>query len=127
MNFPTFAEVLCGAGGGTRTHTRLPSPDFESDKECAIVRDAALRSAFTGLFASLSGMVRDHVRPDCNQNSHQYHLDEAWLQKGSIVVPQLRDCVGEITGEPLLGASLQADRGRNADREQAFDRDVVST
>jgi hypothetical protein len=43
------------------------------------------------------------------------------------VVPQFRGCGGEITGEPLLGASLQADRGRNADREQAFDRDVVST
>ncbi len=36
-----------------------------------MVRDAALRSAFMSLFASLCGMVRVSVRPDCHQNSHQ--------------------------------------------------------
>jgi hypothetical protein len=53
------------AGGETRTHTRLPSPNFESGKDCGIVRDAAaLRSAFMSFFASVCGMVRVCVRPD---------------------------------------------------------------
>jgi hypothetical protein len=45
-----------------------------------MVRDAVLRSAFMSLFASLCGMLRVRVRPDCHQNSHQNHLDEARLQ-----------------------------------------------
>src|ERR671921_1443039 len=65
----------CCAGGGTRTHTRLPSPDFESDKDCGMVRDAALRGAFMSLFASLCGMVRVRVRPDCHQDSHHVSSD----------------------------------------------------
>jgi hypothetical protein len=36
-----------------------------------MVRDAVLKSAFTGLFAFVRGMVRVRVRPDCHQNSHQ--------------------------------------------------------
>ena|SRR5215203_5347216 len=78
-----FAVDLHCAGGGTRTHTRLPSPDFfESDKDCAMVRDAALWSAFMSLFALLCGIERVLVRPDCHQRRHQSHLDEAWLQEG---------------------------------------------
>ena len=46
-----FARLLCCAGGGTQTHTRLPSPNFESDKD--------------------RGIVRDQVRPDCHQSCHQ--------------------------------------------------------
>jgi hypothetical protein len=41
-----------------------------------MVRDAALRGAFMSPFAFLCGMVRDRVRPDCNQNSHQNHRSE---------------------------------------------------
>ncbi len=43
---------------------------FESDKDCAMVRDAALRSAFMSLFAALCGIERDQVRPDRHQGSH---------------------------------------------------------
>ena len=71
-----FAGDLHCAGGGTRTHTRLPSPDFESDKDCRIVRDSALRSAFMSLFAFVGGMVRVPVRPDCHQSGHQNHRPE---------------------------------------------------
>ena len=35
LSFCTFAGISVCAGGGTRTHTRLPSPDFES----ALLRD----------------------------------------------------------------------------------------
>ena len=42
LSFCTFAGISVCAGGGTRTHTRLPSPDFESGKDCGMVRDAAL-------------------------------------------------------------------------------------
>jgi hypothetical protein len=42
-----------------------------------------------------------------------------------IGVPQFRYCSGEITGETLLGASLQAGRDRNTNGEQAFDRNTV--
>jgi hypothetical protein len=41
-----------------------------------MVRDAALRSAFMGLFAFLCGMVRVLVGPDCHQNRHQSRPDE---------------------------------------------------
>src|SRR5215208_6094933 len=75
-----FAGDSHSAGGETRTHTRLPSPGFESDKVCAMVRDSALRSAFMSLFAFLCGIVRVLVRPDCHQNSHQNLCGEAWLQ-----------------------------------------------
>jgi hypothetical protein len=51
---------------------------FESDKDCAMVRDAALRGAFMSLFAFLCGIVRVLVRPGCHQSCHQEHLDEAW-------------------------------------------------
>jgi hypothetical protein len=71
LSFYTFAGLLCCAGGGTRTHTRLPSPNFESDKDCAMACDAALRSAFMSLFASFGGIVRVCVRPDCHQSGHQ--------------------------------------------------------
>src|SRR5215203_1846425 len=37
---------------------------FESDKDCGMARDAALRGAFMSLFASLCGIVRVLVRPD---------------------------------------------------------------
>jgi hypothetical protein len=50
---------------------------FESDKDCGIVRDAALRGAFMSLFASLCGMVRVRVRPDCHQDSHHLSSNEA--------------------------------------------------
>ena len=43
---------------------------FESDKDCGMARDAALRGAFMSLFASLCGMLRVLVRPNCHQNSH---------------------------------------------------------
>ena len=43
---------------------------FESDKDCRMARDAALRGAFTSLFAFLCGIVRVLVRPGCHQNSH---------------------------------------------------------
>jgi hypothetical protein len=52
----TSVRFAC-AGGGTRTHKRSPSPDFESDKDCGIVCGAALGSAFMGLFAPVCGMV----------------------------------------------------------------------
>src|SRR5829696_4574910 len=54
---------------------------FESDKDCGIVRDAALRGAFMSLFAFLCGMVRVRVRPDCHQSRHQNYSGEAWLQE----------------------------------------------
>src|SRR5215212_2026981 len=53
---------------------------FESDKDCAMVRDTALRSAFMSLFAFLCGIVRVLVRPDCHQRCHQNHSGEAWSQ-----------------------------------------------
>ena len=79
----------------------------------------------------LGEQSRWHVRGQEPQGWSLPYL--AWLLLASkeileaTVVSQFRGCGGEITGEPLLGASLQAGRGRNADREQAFDRDVVST
>ena len=53
---------------------------FESDKDCGIVCDAALRGAFMSLFASLYGIVRVLVRPDCHQRCHQNHSGEAWSE-----------------------------------------------
>src|SRR5215216_6962019 len=50
---------------------------FESDKDCAMVRDASLRGAFMSLFAFLCGIVRVRVRPDCHQNSHHHSSTEA--------------------------------------------------
>src|SRR5215212_6558404 len=47
-----------------------PHRIFESDKNCGMVRDAALRGAFTSLFEFLCGIVRVLVRPDCHQSSH---------------------------------------------------------
>jgi hypothetical protein len=73
QNLP-FGRDFKGAGGGTRTHTPRREPDFESDKDCGMVRDAALRSAFIGLFPPICGMLRVGVRPDCHQSSHQNHL-----------------------------------------------------
>jgi hypothetical protein len=46
-----------------------------------MVRDAALRGAFMSLLALLCGMLRDQVRPDCHQNSHQNCSGEACLQE----------------------------------------------
>ena len=43
--FPAFAEDLHCAGGGTRTHTRLPSPDFESG--LSTILDGAQRQRAT--------------------------------------------------------------------------------
>jgi hypothetical protein len=41
-----------------------------------MVRDVALRSVFMRLFASLCGMLRVSVRPDCHHSCHQrYGLD----------------------------------------------------
>jgi hypothetical protein len=51
---------------------------FESDKNCGIVRVAALRGAFMSLIAFLCGIVRVRVRPDCHQNSHQELSTEAY-------------------------------------------------
>ena len=53
---------------------------FESDKDCGIVHDSALRGAFMSLVAFLCGIVRDQVRPDCHQSCHQNHSGEAWSQ-----------------------------------------------
>ena len=53
-----------------------PHRIFESDKDCRIVRDSALRSAFMSLFAFVGGMVRVPVRPDCHQSGHQNHRPE---------------------------------------------------
>ena len=58
---PLFAGLLCCAEGGTRTHTPRREPDFESDKVCGMVRDAASTSAFISLFATIRGMVRVDV------------------------------------------------------------------
>jgi hypothetical protein len=49
---------------------------FESDKDCGMVWDVALKGAFMSLFASLCGMVRVRVRPDWHQGSHQNHRPE---------------------------------------------------
>ena len=54
---------------------------FESDKDCGMVCDAALRSAFMSLFAFVYGIERVRVRPDCYQTSHQNYSGEAWLQE----------------------------------------------
>jgi len=43
-----------------------------------MVRDAALRSVFVNLFASLCGILRVRVRPDCHQSGHQNHRPEGW-------------------------------------------------
>jgi hypothetical protein len=53
----TKASLTNNIGGGTRTHTPRREPDFESDKDGGIVRDAALRSVFMSLFASLCRML----------------------------------------------------------------------
>jgi hypothetical protein len=49
---------------------------FDSDKDCGMARDAALRGAFMSLLAFLCGIVRVLVRPDCHQKSHQKHRPE---------------------------------------------------
>ena len=41
------------------TSSARREPDFRSDKDCGMVRDAALRSAFMSLFTSLCGIERD--------------------------------------------------------------------
>ena len=56
---------------------------FESDKKCAMARDAALRGAFMSLFAFLCGMVRVRVRPDCHQNLRP---KACWVVLGTSVV-----------------------------------------
>src|SRR5215212_8551429 len=97
----SFAGLLCCAGGGTRTHTRLPSPDFESDKDCGIVRVAALRGAFMSFFAFLCGIERDQVRPDCHQSCHQ---DSGSMKEGpglletrlSVDLPTHREIRGNL-------------------------------
>ena len=70
---------------------------FESDKDCAMVRDAALRGAFMSLFASLCGIVRVLVRPDCHQRCHQNHSGEAWSQGRWNLVAVLA-CLGKSFG-----------------------------
>jgi hypothetical protein len=72
----TKASLTYSIGGGTRTHTPRREPDFESDKNRGMVRDAALRSVFVNLFASLCGILRVRVRPDCHQSGHQNHRPE---------------------------------------------------
>jgi hypothetical protein len=59
-----------------------------------MVRDAALRGAFMSLFASLCGMLRVLVRPDCHQSCHQNHLDEAWSQ-GRWKLVAVLSCLGK--------------------------------
>ena len=57
---------------------------FESDKNCGMVRDAALRGAFMSLFAFLCGIVRVLVRPDCHQRCHKNISTKlGWLQEGA--------------------------------------------
>jgi hypothetical protein len=65
---------------GLEPHEVALTGFFESDKNCGMARDAALRGAFMSLIAFLCGMWRDRVRPDCHQSSHQNHSGEAWLQ-----------------------------------------------
>src|SRR5215204_6649922 len=52
---------------------------FESDKDCGMARDAALRGAFMGLFAALCGMMRVLVRPDRAERVDVLELSEAQL------------------------------------------------
>jgi len=47
-----------------------------------MVRDAALRGAFMSLFASLRGMWRVRVRPDCHQNCHQNYPAKLGYREG---------------------------------------------
>ncbi len=65
---------------GLEPHEVALTGFFESDKDCGMARDAALRGAFMSLFASLCGIVRVLVRPDCHQRCHQNHSGEAWSQ-----------------------------------------------
>jgi hypothetical protein len=44
---------------------------FESDKNCGMVRDAALRGAFISLFAALCGIVRVEVVAVQDTSVHQ--------------------------------------------------------
>jgi hypothetical protein len=74
---------------------------FESDKDCAMVRDAALRGVFMSLFAFLCGIVRVLVRPDCHQRCHQKHLDEAWSQRRWKLVAVLRSSVNSFSARSV--------------------------
>src|SRR5918997_6956391 len=47
-------QLLYSAGGGTRTHTRLPSPDFESALPRYIHRHGGTRGDKTALLSELS-------------------------------------------------------------------------
>ena len=82
---------------------------FESDKNCGMMRDAALRGVLMSLFAFLCVMVRVRVRPDCHQNSHQKHLDETWLVTGGRRLIPVLGSVRPWTGLEKLDSGCGTD------------------
>jgi hypothetical protein len=74
-----------------------------------MARDAALRGAFMRLFASLCGIVRVLVRPDCHQSGHQKHLDETWLVTGGRRLIPVLGSVRPWTGLEKLDSGCGTD------------------
>ena len=88
-----------------------------------MVSDAALRGAFMSLFASLCVMVRDHVRSDCHQNSHQNYVRRTAY--GRTALGPARADVAALPGAEC-GGSRKPSFWHQGEEKRSHDRKVAT-